>query len=444
MSGVTEFGFQGKTALDVKADLEADWREEFGANVDLAPDSPDGQIIGIMTSPLAALWEGLQAVYSAQDPDKAIGQAQDAVCAITGTQRDAASKSTVTLTVTGDDNTVLDAGREVSVDGTEARFVTLAEAEIAVLTAWVTSTAYVAGDRRTNVGNAYLCISAGTSNTGPETTDASISDGGVLWRYLGEGEGAADVEAEAAETGTTVALSGTIVTIETPVSGWLGVLNIEDADVGSAVETDDHLRVKRESELAAQGSATVAAITAAVLRVDDVSSALTFKNDTATTDVDGRPPHSVEVVVLGGDDQEIAEAIYASVAGGIQPYGTESANVTDTQGLTWAVGFSRPDTVDIWVRVDVIKDPRVFPVDGEEQLKLAITEDQSVYPIGKDVVSRRIVARCFTVTGVLDVTIAYVGIVNPPVAATTIALGAREIADFSTGRVTVNLTDGVP
>ena len=47
MAGVTADGFTAKTALEIKAEIEADWREEFGANVDLSPDSPDGQIIGI-------------------------------------------------------------------------------------------------------------------------------------------------------------------------------------------------------------------------------------------------------------------------------------------------------------------------------------------------------------------------------------------------------------
>jgi uncharacterized phage protein gp47/JayE len=448
MPGVTPTGFVGRTRAEIQAELEEDWREEFGANVDLSPDSPDGQIIGIVADRIAELWEVGQAVYSAQDPDKAVGQAQDAVCAITGTQRDAAAKSTVDMTVTGTAGTVLPVGREVSVAATGDRFRTTAEATLVAVPARANSTFYALGARYTTGGNVYQCVDDGTSGVGtaPVGTayDTLYVDGTTVFRFLGAGTAADDVEAESVEADAIAGAARTITVIETPVSGWDGAVNVADAMLGRAREEDDELRAKREAELAAAGGGTPAAITAAVLQVAGVISCKTYANNTASTDSEGRPPHSVEVVVEGGEDADIAAAIAANVSGGIRPYGSESVNVTDSQGLVWAIGFSRPDVLTIYVRVDVEKDPLVFPVDGEDQLVAAIIGDEGSYPIGKDVVSRRIVARCFDVPGVLDVSVAYISETDPPIAATTISVGERARADFDASRITVNLTDGTP
>jgi uncharacterized phage protein gp47/JayE len=445
--GVTSAGFNAPTLLEIKAEIEADWREEFGANVDLDPNSPDGQIIGIMADREMAVWEGMQATYAAQDPDAATGAAQDAVCAITGTQRDAAQKSTVTLTLTGDASTVIADGSEVSVLITEDRFVTLADATLVELTARANSTAYLVGDRRSSSGNSYVCVDDGVSGvgTGPTATSEDLLvDGGVVWKFLGVGTAVADVAAEGKTTGPIAGAARTIRTIETPISGWDGVINLLDAEVGNHVETDDALRMKREAELSAAGSSTVPAITAAVLKVDDVTACVTFRNDGATTDSEGRPPHSVEAVVEGGVDAEIAQAIFENLAAGIRAYGTTTVEVTDSQGLPWDIGFSRPDELEIWVRVDVVVDELTFPVDGADQIAEAILDDEVNYPIGKNVVAARIGSRAFTVPGVLDTSIVYIGLADPPIAATTIDVDVRERARFSALRIDVNVTAGTP
>lgn len=446
--GVTEAGFIGRTLLDLKEEAESNWKGEFGDNVDLDVNSPDEQIISIIVDRLAELWELGQAVYSSFDPDKATGQAQDALCAITGTMRDPASNSTVMLTCTGSDGTLLPAGREVSVDVTLERFATIADATLVPAGLWNTGTPYTVGTFvRTSTPRIYVCITAGTSagaGTGPSGVGSDIVDGTVHWRYVGDGLAYIQVEAEAANTGVVAAAAFSISTIETPVSGWSNVLNLTDAVPGEEEESDDALRVKREAELAAAGAGTLPAIRADVLKVEGVTSCVVFQNNTSATDVDGRPPHSVEAVVEGGDDDEIGAAIFANVSAGVEPYGTTVVTVTDSQGLDWDVGFSRPTSLTIYVRVDVVKDPLVFPVDGSDQIKAAVAALDDSSPIGKNVVASRVAAAVFAVPGVLDVTLCYIRTSSPPIASTTIAVGPRERADYDTGRVTVNLTDGVP
>ncbi len=54
------------------------------------------------------------------------------------------------------------------------------------LLAWAASTAYLVGLRVSNGGNAYSCITTGTSaaSGGPTGTGASITDGTVFWKWL--------------------------------------------------------------------------------------------------------------------------------------------------------------------------------------------------------------------------------------------------------------------
>lgn len=52
------------------------------------------------------------------------------------------------------------------------------------LAAWSSST-YVLGDRRSNAGNAYQCITAGSSTAAPTGTGSSINNGGAaVWKWL--------------------------------------------------------------------------------------------------------------------------------------------------------------------------------------------------------------------------------------------------------------------
>lgn len=51
--------------------------------------------------------------------------------------------------------------------------------------AWVTGTAYVAGDYCSSNDNLYLCITSGTSASAPTTTAADITDGSAHWKYVG-------------------------------------------------------------------------------------------------------------------------------------------------------------------------------------------------------------------------------------------------------------------
>lgn len=441
--GVTATGFSVKTYEVIVEELHDAWRAAFGAS---SLGERAQRLLAIVAERLAEVWELAEDVYAAFDPDGAVDDALDALCALTGTTREPASESTVTLTLTGTGATVVPAGSTVETASTAIEFTTDEDATLAELVAWANTTAYVLDDRRSNGGNSYICITAGTSagSGGPTTTADDITDGTVHWRYLGEGTAAVDVTATATATGPLVATSGDLTEIVTPVSGWLGVTNLLDADLGTDLETDEDLRVRRGDELAGGGASTADAIRAAVLDVADVTTCRVFYNDSDVTDADGVPPHAVEVLVQGGADQDIWDALLASVAAGIATHGDEAGTAEDSEGVSHDVYFSRPEARTVYAEIVLTKDPDTYPTDGDAQVKAAIVALEDVLGVGYDVTASRVSAAVFSVTGVLDVTDVDIGTSAAPPDGTTITVSTRQVATFDTSRITVTSSDGTP
>lgn len=448
MAGIDSVsGFVTLTLQELKALLEASFRESFGASFDVRPESNAGQIIGISAERLSDLWEACENVYTAFTPDGAVGPSLDNVAAITGTIREPATPSTGTYYPTGTNGTLIVAGKQVSVVGTGAVFETMADTTLATATAWANSTAYTLGQVRRNgsTQRCYICITAGTSagSGGPDADSEDITDGTAHWRCLGDGAAYNSVAVQSVEDGPYIAAAGTLRTIETPVSGWSGGNNNIDAVTGTDIESDAALRLRRESELRGAGRAAVPAIQTRLMQVDGVTAAVVFDNPDDTTDADGLPPHSIEALVTGGDDTEVAQAVFENVAAGIQTYGSTTEAITDTQGVLRSISFSRPTAIDVYVVVTLEVDPSVWNDDSPDEIEQAIVDYGDAQLTGRNVVASAIEAQCFTVAGVLDAT-CYIGTSPSPATRTTIQVALREYAEFDTSRISVTATPGVP
>lgn len=390
--GITSAGFVAKTFDDLKTDYELDFKSVFGNSIDLSPQSNFGQIIGIAADRDSELWELATAIYNAFDPDTATEDALDVLAAITGTYRKDATKSKVSVTATGTAGTLVPAGKVFSVSGTGARFVTLADATI-----------------------------------GPGTP------------------GTVTIACESEDIGPIVAASGTLSIIETPVAGLYAVSNPLDATLGAYVESDVDLRARRSIELRTAGNAALDAVRANVLALTGVNAVTVFENTSFATDGDGIPPHSIEVLVGGGSDADIRQAIFASKAAGIGTYGNTTGTVTDSQGTIHTINFSRATLLPVYVRVGILVDANTFPIDGVSQIASTLANYGTSVFVGKDVVASALIAQVFKVSGVLDVPYLYIGLSPTPTTSSTISVNLRQLASFDTSRVTVDPPNyGVP
>src|SRR5216684_805267 len=435
--GLLSTGFIPKAITDITADLQAAMKSAFGASINVTPQSRFGQIIGIIAERYLELWNLAGAVHAAFNPDNALGQ-------------DLVNVAAMTETLTGTPNTLCPAGRQVAVQGTLSVFNTLADATITALTAWAAYSPLL-GDRRTNGGNAYQCITAGTSVTGPSGTGADIIDGGTAhWTYLGVGTGAIDVAMSSALTGPIIASTRTLTLIQTPIAGWSSAINLLDAVLGVAVESTAAFRLRREAELHGLGRAAVQAIQAAILKLTGVTACTVFENTTDAVNSDGMPPHSTA----------ICTAIFQNAAAGINTTGNQaSINITDSQGIVHPIFFSRPVLVSIYVVANVIMNSAQMPSGGVAAVQTSVTNNILAYAATLtadfDVFSSQIAAAIIAgiplplpailgVPGMLDVGTPFIGLAPAPGTSATISITSRQLASFASTRITVNVSQAVP
>lgn len=237
--------------------------------------------------------------------------------------------------------------------------------------------------------------------------------------------------------------TGSLTRLENPIGG-LSVTNLDSWVVGAERETDEELRLRHSQSTQLVGLRTEAAIIARVLSLEGVSKALLRDNVLDITDpVTGLPPHSFEVVVKGGDDNEIASAILYTKSAGIQTYGTEEVSVADDSGVVRQIFFSRPADIVVWVKVEYeLYDEEITPADLETLIKDQVLSYGQSLDIGEDVIPTRFLPDIYRNINGLGVVTISLGTspdtITPPVGYTvaTIPIGEFEESSFAFNRIT--------
>jgi hypothetical protein len=137
-------------------------------------------------------------------------------------------------------------------------------------------------------------------------------------------------------------------------SGVLSIVNLTDADVGSLTEEDPKLRMRRRQELGLASVSPVAGMRAALRNTQlnpGVLDVRVYTNRTMSTDAAGRPPKSVEVLILGGTPEVFGPIIFRKLTMGIESWGAIPLVVTDEEGNNQTVYYSRPVARRMWVRL---------------------------------------------------------------------------------------------
>lgn len=389
MAGLTSTGFESKTLESIKADIEADLKTTISTTLNTSSDSVTGQFVGVIASQLRQVWELAEAVWGSQYPDSASGFSLTSLAALTGTIRNPATASTVLCTINVDPGT------------------------------------YAAGDLIAHV-------------TDDPTSRFFNSD-----QVVNSGGSAVDitnVTFQCEDTGPVRANAGTLTSIAETVSGWNYIYNVVDAVLGTDEESDTALRIRRESDLAARGSTTLDAIRVDVSQVTGVTSVAVLENVTDTTDGDGLLPHSIEVLVQGGDNTEIAQAIFDGKAAGINTNGTTSETIADSRNVDHTIKFTRPTIKNVYLEVDLTASAGTYA--GSTVVKDALVDyGDSSYQVGDDVIVSKLVAVVFGAAGVLDVTAIRAGFTASPLGTSNLSIGVRELADLDTARIVITATE---
>lgn len=245
------------------SDIKARFVELFGDNLDLSPTTTQGRLIELFNRSETFTLQACAAVSNMLNLNKANGFVLDDLGALFLIERKPATKTSTTVVLTGVPNTIIPANTRIKT---------------------------IDGDIFVNPASAVIG-----------------SDGSVSVRY------------QAVETGAIPALPNTLKIILDGVNGLETANNPANAVIGQEQESDGEFRNRIKISLNTNAIAVLSAIKASVEQVSGVVGSYCYDNyDSSAVIIDSLsvPAHSLLVVVDGGDDQEIANAIYAKKTAG--------------------------------------------------------------------------------------------------------------------------------
>ena len=238
--------------------------------------------------------------------------------------------------------------------------------------------------------------------------------------------------------------TGSINTIVSNVTGLQEVTNEVEPDMGQLQESDAELRLSYAGKRYTNASAQAEAIESYVLsEVDDTKAVRVYENATDVTDSEGRPPHSVEVLVDGGNTDAIAKAIQQKKSGGIYTVGDIRVSVLGKYGDVIDIGFNRPENVYVWVKVEITQGNVSIDSMYEQIIKNLILEGQDL-SIGDSFLSQNYIAPIYAALPGIKFCDIKVATGTDSEKQTTYTAGnidvtQRQVVDLSSARIEVNL-----
>ncbi len=317
----------------ILAGTQADINGAFGGGLNPQLTTPQGQIASSQSAIVADKDSEIAYVVNQFDPQYASGRFQDGLGRIYFLTRKPAQSTAVTCILGGIPGTVIPVGS-------------------------------LAQDTS---GNTYILL--GTVTIGSGSTVSSS------WQNL--------------VSGPIPCTAGTLTQVYQAIPGWDTITNAADGILGNVVESRADFEFRRQNSVATNGRGTCPSIYANVFEVANVLDCFVIDNPFGVED-SGNPlltgianqtnypmgPHSVYVAVVGGVDQDIANAVWqkkdtgcsysANPAGTPVPgLGTVSTQtVTDTSGYnfpqpTYHVSFIRPALLSIFFNVQIANTPNL-------------------------------------------------------------------------------------
>lgn len=317
-------GFVVPTDEEILVGVMADINAAFGGNLNMALETPQGQLASSQAAIVSAADQTFAYMSQQMDPAYNAGRFQDAIARIYFLTRNPALPTTVSCLCVGAEGTIIPAGslaQDVS-------------------------------------GNIYSATDGGTIGvSGNITLDfANIIPGPIPCPQ------------------------DTLTQIYIAIPGWDSINNPADGVIGESVETRAALEERRIESVAKNARGIIQAIQGAVLSVPGVLDAFSYQNDSGVS-ITYRgvtlAPHSIYVAVAGGDEDEIAFAIWSKKSPGCSYNGDTTVIVYDTSDYYTApypeyeVTFQRPDEKTIKFLVEIV-DSASVPSDADTQVKNAV------------------------------------------------------------------------
>lgn len=425
--GITETGLRIKRFDTILSEINAFQTEGFGVQVGANTRSFLNTLNTSVADKIAELWELGADIYHNLSPMSAEGAALDNVVQFGGNSREKARSTyypihcECTEGITLDEETLIESDTNPAIKFLSAEERTISRSSFNKAKVKVVSTQ--PGEAYTVALNGTLYSYTCKVQDGPEAIlgglrDLILADEAEAFTASVDSENvllvieAADVESEnsmlltdnlttesvtaiisfaSEEPGEVSLPNGAITKIVTAPTGFLSCTNLCGYVAGRLLETDVELRQSYVDKIFSRSSRMTDSIRSAILaNCAGVTAAQVYENRTNETDSEGRPPHSVEAVVDGGSNSDIAEQILATVSAGITTYGSVSVDVPGEDDDMIEVCFNRPTYIYCWFKVTLtISKASLVPANYAELVETAIVDAMSQVENGEDVVPQQ-------------------------------------------------------
>lgn len=425
--GLTPNGPNIKRLDEILNDLHTNLSERWGVNTRQNPESFLNHMLTNIADAIAELWEFGEDVYYSQYPSFAEGTSLDNAAQYGGSTRETAAKSYYPIHCTGTDGTTLAAGTMISSTTNPTTQLTLADDKLITRSAFNKAVIKIAA---LGTGDVYtVAINGAVFSYAAKELDAvtilnglaaTITDENFTVSVDGKNElltiEAVDItstnmlvlsENLTTETVTTILTFGTVDTGDILIpegvitnivkadAGLLSVVNLCTYIAGRDEETDTEFRQSYADKIFNRSSMMLESIRSAILNnVQGVVSVAPYENASHEWDEYGRPPHSIEIVVDGGDSTEIAQQILQKKAGGINTYGDTAVVLSGAYDEDITIRFSRPTTIYTWFHLGItLSKTEAIPPNYVDLLRDVVLENMRALNAGADVVPQQFMSQ---------------------------------------------------
>jgi uncharacterized phage protein gp47/JayE len=476
--GLTDKGFIIKPYEVIVQEERDAFKLSFGRDIDISDDSIAGAYIKNQALKVTQLWEIAGMIYAITDVDDSSGVYLDRLAYLVNVQRYSSAATTVSVCLWGEEGTVIPKGhllrlnqingqsfrlkKETSINKTSLlgfvlKVENVIESHVYSFQLGQDTISYIADsqDDKVSIQAGFLSV---LQIQFPDKYTMTNDKGGLkVYLTLGNEKFSIATDDtylsfpllgqyalyECTKRGVVVVPIGILTGIVNSINGLKSAINYAPGILGREMESDAELRSNLE-ERQKQTRSNEIAIKNEVLNLPGVTYARVYSNREDVV-VNNRPPSSYETIVIGGEDQEIANKIFEVGPAGIQAYGNMVITVVDDEGFSWDIGFSRPIEKYIWIKIQWGRNlEEDIPIDIAQAIKDSIMAWTAKHiSVGVDFIRQKLFRPVYDINGIgfVDIKIVSTENLSPPgvdaYVEENINIGEVEMALLDPSRISV-------
>lgn len=399
---ITDQGIIVPDTSTLLSDIQEEFRDLFGDNLDTAPETPQGRLIELFNRNRGFCIKMCAAVSNMLNLNKANGFVLDDLGALFLISRKPATYTNTTVILSGVPGTIIPA------------------------------------------------------NTRLQTVDGDIFVNDVIYTIGSSGSVQAKYRSE--KTGSIPCPADTLTKILDVINGLETATNPGNPTLGTELESDSLFRNRIRDSLNVNSIAILSAIKSNLESIDGVQGSYCYDNYGGSATVVGGisvPAHSLLAVVDGGDEQAIANVLFAKKTLGTGYIGktatgytiVEKTVVDEAYGTSYIVRFARPLYVDVNIQISVNrknysgKDLQQAIKDSIVNFALGGNPEVDGVSIGTPLSPFEISAAVSADIPEIFISDVQVGRRGESLQTSTLAMSSTEKANILASNITVNITE---